>query len=133
MTLNKDQDILQVINAWGKFGEKNYPYVTGSFGHISVRAVYVCDTMKWLALTGMLLITPAYADTVCPENKICPTCKPICYEATKLCSNQIHVTNGVITSRRLLGDRPALTLQKNCRRNHNLVTAKLLCGMHRLG
>ena len=38
--------------------------------------------MKNLLLAGMLLASPAYAETVCPVNKMCPTCKPTCYERT---------------------------------------------------
>jgi hypothetical protein len=36
--------------------------------------------MKWIVLAGILLVTPAYAEVVCPKNDICPTCKPICYQ-----------------------------------------------------
>jgi hypothetical protein len=36
--------------------------------------------MKKLLLAGILLASPAYAESVCPVNKICPTCKPTCYE-----------------------------------------------------
>src|SRR5262245_56227594 len=39
--------------------------------------------MKKLLIAGILLATPAYGEKICPENKICPTCKPTCYETAE--------------------------------------------------